>query len=166
MKITQNNISKRNLEKIEKSNLLTDLEKEMLRLYLKGLKESVVANKIGYSPRQTYRIKRNLITKLIKNGILEQDKKKYNIYVLIFPNDKLYVGKTQNTDLRWRKGEGYKKQPKVYNAILKYGWENIEKKILYKDLTNCEAKQKENETIVIYKSYIQKYGYNTTIVGD
>ena len=50
----------------------------------------------------------------------------YKVYVHIFPNDKKYVGITmQEPRELWNRGHGYKKCPKVYQAIMKYGWDNI-----------------------------------------
>jgi len=52
----------------------------------------------------------------------------YKIYKLTFPDDKVYIGQTRrNPEDRWIKGAGYKKQEKVYQAILKFGWDNIKK---------------------------------------
>ena len=89
--------------------------------------------------------------------------KKYKVYIHIFPNNKVYVGITsQNTNIRWRKnGSGYgKNQRKIYNAIQKYGWDNIEHKILYENLTKEKKKKKEVELISQYNSTNNKYGYN------
>ena len=48
------------------------------------------------------------------------------------------------------------------NAIKKYGWANIEHKILYTNLSKEEAEQKEIELIKEYKSNKREYGYNLT----
>jgi hypothetical protein len=56
------------------------------------------------------------------------------------------------------------------NAIMKYGWQNIEHKILYKNLSFEEANAKEIELIAKYKTnscrYGTIYGYNATDGGD
>ena len=60
--------------------------------------------------------------------------------------DKYYIGISCKKNLieRWgRNGEGYKVQP-FYNAIQKYGWDNIEHKILFENLTVEEAKKYGN----------------------
>ena len=68
----------------------------------------------------------------------------YKVYIHIFPNNKVYIGITRNrTDIRWTNGKGYKKQEVMSNAINKYGWKNIEHKVLYENLTKEEAEQKE-----------------------
>lgn len=88
----------------------------------------------------------------------------------IFPNDKKYIGiaKYERLHKRWgSNGCGYinNRQPIIERAINKYGWENIEHKILEKNLTKEESKKRE-------KYYIKKYdtfginGYNSTLGGD
>lgn len=91
--------------------------------------------------------------------------KEYVVYLHIFPNGKYYVGITcaNPVNRRWRGGTGYHNQPKMYNAILKYGWENIQHKILYSNLTLDEANKKEIECIKYYNS--TKNGYNVSIGG-
>lgn len=92
--------------------------------------------------------------------------KKYVVYLHIFPNNKYYIGITcvKPYTRRWRAGSSYSKQPKIYNAILKYGWENIQHKILYENLTKEEANEKEIECIKLYNSI--KNGYNISIGGN
>ena len=91
----------------------------------------------------------------------------YKVYIHIFPNNKVYIGITRNrTDIRWANGKGYKKQEVMSNAISKYGWENIEHKVLYENLTKEEAEQKEIELIAYYKSNQRQYGYNIQNGGN
>lgn len=91
----------------------------------------------------------------------------YKVYIHIFPNNKVYIGITRNrTDIRWANGKGYKSQKVMSNAINKYGWENIEHKVLYENLTKEEAEQKEIELIAYYKSNQRKYGYNIANGGN
>ena len=99
--------------------------------------------------------------------------KKYIVYMHVFPNGKKYIGITSKTpNGRWEGGTGYNKirQPMMYNAIQKYGWENVEHIILFKDLSYEEASQKEIELIAKYKTNCRKYGndygYNMTDGGD
>lgn len=91
----------------------------------------------------------------------------------IFPNGKKYIGITsRRPKARWGNGKNYHKetQSAMYHAIQKYGWENVEHKILYTDLTHDEACQKEQELIALYKTncckYGKKYGYNMTDGGE
>lgn len=99
--------------------------------------------------------------------------KRYIIYMHIFPNGKKYIGMTsKKPNQRWEGGTGYTKehQPVMYNAIQKYGWENVKHEILYRDLTYEEALDKEMELIAYYKTNCKKYGddfgYNMTDGGD
>lgn len=56
----------------------------------------------------------------------------FTIYKHICPNGKVYIGQTSlNPESRWQKGRHYKGSPYFYNAILKYGWDNIEHIILW-----------------------------------
>lgn len=94
--------------------------------------------------------------------------KKYFVYKHKFPNGKVYIGITcQNPKYRWNNGKGYtKSQIKMYNAIKKYGWENVEHSILYKNLTKEEAEEKEKDLIAFYKSYNDEFGYNIEMGGN
>lgn len=81
-------------------------------------------------------------------------------------NGKVYIGITkQKVNSRWRNGKGYK-NCKFRNAIDKYGWENFEHIILFKNLTKEIACEKEIELIFQYKSNQRNYGYNISIGGD
>ena len=94
-------------------------------------------------------------------------KKNFIVYMHVFPNKKVYIGITcQKPNERWRNGKGYKKsQIKIRNAINKYGWENIEHKVLYENLTKEEAEQKEIELISFYNSNNKNKGFNKSKGG-
>lgn len=93
--------------------------------------------------------------------------KEYIVYKHIFPNNKVYIGITsQKPERRWNNGNGYRKSTRIYNAIKKYGWKNIEHIILYENLSKEEAEIKEKELIKKYKSYDFKYGYNLELGGN
>ena len=67
---------------------------------------------------------------------------------------------------RWGKdGIGYKSQP-FYHAIHKYGWDNIEHKILFENLSSEEAKNIEMVLIQTLDTQIGHKGYNNTMGGD
>jgi len=84
----------------------------------------------------------------------------FKVYMHIFPNDKVYIGITkQSIKRRWRKGYGYKGQA-VYDAILKYGWNNIKHIILFENLTQEEAEEKEIQLIKLFNSTSHNKGYN------
>ena len=86
--------------------------------------------------------------------------KSYIVYEHISPSGKRYIGITSsNPNRRWgANGQGYSKQSKFFNAILKYGWDNFQHNILYSNLTANEASQKEQELIKYYNTI--ENGYN------
>lgn len=91
----------------------------------------------------------------------------YIVYKHTTPNNKVYIGITKHDPkYRWlNNGRGYKVQSTFFNAILKYGWINIKHEILYTNLTEEQALDKEEELIQQYKSYDRRYGYNISLRG-
>ena len=86
---------------------------------------------------------------------------KYKVYLLTFPSGKHYCGFTsQKLEKRWNYGKGYQKCPLVYKAILKYGWDNVEKKLIFSSDDRDEALQKEKDTIAELQLTNPDYGYN------
>ena len=59
---------------------------------------------------------------------------KYYVYKHIFPNNKIYIGRT-TTELnqRWQSGFGYESNEKMFKDIVKYGWDNIKHKFIELD---------------------------------
>lgn len=102
-------------------------------------------------------------------SIVTQPKKDatYSLYMHIFPNGKKYVGVTsQKPENRWLlNGIGYKGQPFMWKAIQKYGWDNVEHKILETGLIEEEAFQKEVDLINQLNLTDSKYGYNISEGG-
>lgn len=91
----------------------------------------------------------------------------YYVYKHTLPNDKVYIGITkQNPNRRWRNGHGYQDSPLFFNAILKYGWINIQHEILKEGLSFEEANSLEKEYIKLYKSNNRDFGYNITSEGE
>ena len=90
---------------------------------------------------------------------------RYVVYRHIFPNGKSYVGITSQYPFwrRWRSGSGYYKQPKMYNAIQKYGWENVRHEILAEGLSLVEANRVEQEMVSKFDSV--ENGYNISSGG-
>ena len=93
---------------------------------------------------------------------------KYLLYIHISPNNKKYIGITTKSNVkeRWRNGNGYKHNEYFTKAIKKYGWKNFKHIVLFSDLTENEAKQKEIELIEKYKTTNKKYGYNMSLGGE
>ena len=85
----------------------------------------------------------------------------YKVYVHLFPNGKRYVGITcQDVNRRWRKGRAYGSNIIMTRAIQKYGWENIEHKILIDKLTIGQAEKLERELIKRWELQNVAFGYN------
>ena len=85
------------------------------------------------------------------------------IYLFTFPNGKYYVGRTNDYDKRMttHKHKASKKvRHEFYWAINKYGWDEIDHKIIDTADTLAEAVAKEYECIVKYDSI--RNGYNMT----
>lgn len=93
------------------------------------------------------------------------NEKTYVVYRHIFPNGKSYIGITcvKPYSRRWRAGSSYSSQPEMYNAILKYGWDNIKHEILFDNLSQEEANAIEQEQIRYYNSV--NNGYNVSTGG-
>lgn len=97
-----------------------------------------------------------------------EELKNWLVYEHIFPNGKRYIGITsQQPERRWRKdGKGYSRQPIIFNAIIKYGWDNIIHNIITTNLSHEEACKIERELIAKYRTNEKSYGYNYNAGGD
>ena len=88
----------------------------------------------------------------------------YSLYMHVFPNGKRYIGITKDVKARWRAGGYYyKKQPKMWRAICKYGWDSIKHIVLKSDMTQGEAENAEKVLIATLGTI--ENGYNTAIGG-
>lgn len=92
-------------------------------------------------------------------------KRTYFIYKLTAPNGKIYIGQAININRRFSsyRNLNCKNQPKLYNSIKKYGWENFKKEILF-DGVISQIQINEIET-----KYISKYiknGLNLCEIGS
>ena len=102
------------------------------------------------------------------------EEKKYCVYKHTTPANKYYFGITsynKDKNLRWRNGMGYRTQTVFFNAIVKYGWDNIKHEIVEDNLTLDEAIKKERYYIEKYKTNVSEYkheanGYNMTAGGE
>lgn len=99
----------------------------------------------------------------------------YCVYKHTFPNGKVYIGITSmKPEYRWNYGRGYMgknskgeyTQLLMTNAILKYGWDNIEHEVICTGLSKKEAERKEIELIAKYKSNNREFGYNIANGGS
>lgn len=93
------------------------------------------------------------------------------VYCLTFPNGKRYVGigcSNKGVDHRWNsyKVLRCKDQPKLYNALKKYGPENIKFEVILETDDPENAKRSEMYLIDVWNLQDDKYGYNITAGGD
>lgn len=105
---------------------------------------------------------------------MDEQLRHWIVYMYTFPNGKRYVGKTKRT-LAQRQGaefKGYRHCTLLWNAIQKYGVENIKQEVLFEgDATDIEAAKVEQEYILLFKTNCNRfnnpaYGYNLTDGGD
>lgn len=96
-----------------------------------------------------------------------EDGRRYCVYRHTTPNGKVYIGITcKNPIRRWNGGTGYRGNEHFFNAIMKYGWDNIVHEILYSDLSKQDACEKEIELIRFHQSNNRLYGYNHSTGGE
>ena len=110
----------------------------------------------------------NKLNDIILQHINEYDgEKKWNLYIHIIPkelsgydHDKYYVGVTNDVKRRWRnKGSEYSKLM-FFNAIKKYGWNNIVHIVLFENLYEKLCYMLEKELINMLHTIDRHYGYN------
>lgn len=90
----------------------------------------------------------------------------YTVYKHTTPSGKVYIGITGlKLEDRFQNGKGYNGMV-FFNAIKKYGWENIAHEVVASGLTKEEAARMEIELIREYKSNSPKYGYNVSSGGE
>jgi len=157
------------LQNILKSNILRNRDKKILLKLVEGKTVSKIAEESNCSYRTICNRRRDIFnaTKKFMNYKHRQNKRNnknndgFKVYILTFPNNKVYIGITSQKEAkRWNDGKNYISNKTMYNDIIKYGWNNIKKDIVYRFLTEKEALEKEKELIIHYKSHLNKYGYN------
>lgn len=92
----------------------------------------------------------------------------YYVYMHIFPNNKVYIGITSQSppEKRWlESGVGYKPQPRMWRAIQKYGWGNVDHVIIARQVNIITAKNMEIDLIALYDSTDKNHGYNASPGG-
>lgn len=102
--------------------------------------------------------------------MLNDTEEKNNFCVYVHTNKingKKYVGVTgQDPEKRWNNGKGYtKRQPHMYNAIQKWGWDNFEHQILISDISVEDASFIEQALIAEWNLQDPQYGYNAQSGG-
>ena len=88
----------------------------------------------------------------------------WKIYKHTFPNEKVYIGQTnQPLQKRFKNGEGYALCPLIHKAILKYGWINFRQEVLFTTDNKDLAGEMEEFFIKFYNT--TKKGYNNATGG-
>lgn len=88
------------------------------------------------------------------------------VYKHTAPNGKVYIGITGRNPLtRWNHGNGYRGNPHFWNAICKYGWDNIRHEVLMSGLSKEEAERCEIVLIKSHDSTNPARGYNKSTGG-
>ena len=91
----------------------------------------------------------------------------YTVYKHTTPSGKVCIGITsKDVKERWLNGRGYARNEHFWNAIKKYGWDNIEHSILATGLSKAEASEAEKMYITLFRSHEPKHGYNLTEGGE
>ena len=70
--------------------------------------------------------------------------KKYVVYQHVTPDGMYYFGQTQNVEKRWGYNGVYYKGTSLYPYIEKFGWDNIQHIVLFRDQTRENALWIEN----------------------
>lgn len=98
---------------------------------------------------------------------MEKAQNNYTVYKHTTPSGKVYIGITsKQPEKRWLNGRGYRQNNHFWNAIKKYGWENIRHEILATGLTREEAGGAEKLYIALLQSNDPQKGYNLTDGGE
>lgn len=75
---------------------------------------------------------------------------KHYVYKFTFPNGKVYIGSTQDIDVRWQYNGTLYQHQAVGKAIEEFGWENVEKEVVYFSLISSEVEAEEKRLIALY----------------
>ncbi len=95
------------------------------------------------------------------------DDEHYAVYQLIFPDQKMYVGRTGiPLEKRWDSGYGYKHMPEVWKAIQECGWENVIKIRCMENIMEESAIRLEQFLIRINRTTDPSRGYNKSVGGE
>lgn len=95
------------------------------------------------------------------------DGKTYTLYFHVTPDGLAYVGTTsQPVAERWRNGNGYRNNPRFWEAIQRFGWDNIKHIIAVEGIENAKAAAVLEALLIAYlRTNDPQRGYNATITG-
>lgn len=101
---------------------------------------------------------------IIKKNIYFIEERTYYIYIHTCPNYWTYVGMSLTPKQRWNNGEGYKENKRFYEAIKKFGWDNIKHEIVAETKSKWIAEKIERTLITHFK--IKKRSFNETNIEN
>lgn len=87
----------------------------------------------------------------------------FKVYKHTLPDGRAYIGFTgcDNPNDRWRSGWGYARNKPFFEAIMDYGWRNMDHEILEDGIaTQAEARHREAHYILKYETYEKDKGFN------
>ena len=90
----------------------------------------------------------------------------WSVYKHTTPDGRVYIGTTSvDPKVRWNYGYGYRNVP-FFEAVLEFGWNNIEHEILCDGLMETDAFELEKRLIAEYDSTDPRKGFNRSTGGD
>ena len=103
----------------------------------------------------------------MKGAVQVMEQNSYTVYKHTTPCGKSYIGITSKpVKERWLNGRGYIRNNHFWNAIQKYGWENITHEVLETGLSREAASCAERRYISLFNSANPLCGYNLTNGGE
>lgn len=90
----------------------------------------------------------------------------YCVYKHTFPNGKVYIGITNDTNRRWDDGFGYQENKKMFRDIVLYGWRNISHEIIKNGICKAEATALERSMIRSYCNNGKENVYNIQCIPN
>jgi len=94
--------------------------------------------------------------------------KLHYLYKLTFPNGKIYIGQTVDFKTRMRAhnnvANSKRLDTRLYNAIRKFGWDNVKKDILL--ICGSQIDMYEKQYIRLLKATQKDFGYNLQFGGS
>lgn len=153
------------MSKKEQSDILDACNfNETERFIFNHLAEDKPRKEIYVLAKESLGISESTVNRTIKRLIKKIEDVKgensfiYKIYMHKFPNGKKYIGVCQSCVDRWNNGNGYAYNKEMYKDIQKYGWDNIEHKILLE--VNSSSLAYEIEKVFIDELNLISEGYN------
>ena len=154
---------KKNKKEILENIYFSKREKIIYEKMILGFSTKEIQQSIGCSLR-TIQYDINRIKKKIEDYKNNNNNQNFYVYIHIFPNNKKYVGVTENIIQRWgNDGIPYCQNIEMYKDIIKFGWENIQHEILLKTQSEYQARCLESKLIKLLNLTDENNGYNKMI---